>query len=53
MYTKLIKNHKGSAVVEMLLILVILIAIALIFKERLIELVTSIFDTILDSASEV
>ena len=33
MYRKLIKNQKGIAVVETLLILVILIAIVLIFKE--------------------
>ena len=53
MYRKLIKNQKGIAVVETLLILVILIAIVLIFKEHLIELVTNIFDTILESAGEV
>lgn len=53
MYRKLIKSQKGIAVVETLLILVILIAIVLIFKEHLIELVTNIFDTILESAGEV
>lgn len=53
MYKKLIKDQKGIAVVETLLILVILIAIVLIFKEHLIDLVTNIFDTILESAGEV
>lgn len=53
MYKKIIQNKKGAAVVEMLLLLVILIAITLIFKEQLINLVMDIFDTILESAGEV
>ena len=53
MFKKLIKDQKGIAVVETLLILVILIALVLIFKEQLIDLVTNIFDTILESAGEV
>ncbi|MBR3812083.1 MAG: hypothetical protein IKJ16_07145 [Agathobacter sp.] len=53
MFRKLIKDQKGIAVVETLLILVILIALVLIFKEQLIDLVTNIFDTILESAGEV
>ena len=53
MYKKLVKNQRGVAVVEMLLILVILISITLIFKEQLINLVMNIFDTIIESAGEV
>ena len=53
MLNKLTKNNKGIAVVEMLLIMVVLIAIVLIFKEQLIDLVTNIFDTIFESAGEV
>ena len=53
MFNKLIKNQKGVAVVEMLLLLVILVSITLIFKEQLTNLVTNIFDTILESAGEV
>ena len=53
MVSKLMRNKKGVAVVEMLLLLVILIAVVLIFKEQLINLVGDIFDTILDSAGEV
>lgn len=53
MYEKLVKNQRGVAVVEMLLLLVILISITLIFKEQMINLVTNIFDTILESAGEV
>ena len=53
MYTKVLKNKKGIAVVEMLLILVILISITLIFKEQLMGLVTDIFEKIMESAREV
>lgn len=53
MCKKLIKNQRGIAVVEMLLLLVILIALVLIFKEQLTNLVMDIFDTILESAGEV
>ena len=53
MIKKLVKNQRGVAVVEMLLILVILIAITLIFKEQLTDLVMNIFDTIFESAGEV
>ncbi|MCR4798150.1 MAG: hypothetical protein K5853_06835 [Lachnospiraceae bacterium] len=40
-------------VVEVLLILVVLIALVLIFKENITDLVESIFDTIRDSAGQV
>lgn len=53
MIKKIIKNEKGAAVVEMLLLLVILIAITLIFKEQLTNLVLDIFDTVIESAGEV
>lgn len=53
MKRKLLQNCKGAAVVEMLLILVILIAITLIFKEQLTNLVMNIFDTIMESAGEI
>lgn len=53
MLKKLMKNQRGAAVVEMLLLLVVLIAVTLIFKEQLINLVMNIFDTILESAGEV
>lgn len=53
MYKKILKNQRGVAVVEMLLLLVILISVTLIFKEQLIDLVMDIFDTIIESAGEV
>lgn len=53
MIRKLTKNRRGVAVVEMLLLLVILVAITLIFKEQITNLVTNIFDTVLESAGEI
>ncbi|MBP3677707.1 MAG: hypothetical protein J6I97_05105 [Agathobacter sp.] len=53
MCKKLLRDQKGAAVVEMLLLMVVLIAVTLIFKEQLINLVMDIFDTILESAGEV
>ena len=53
MISKLTKNRRGVAVVEMLLLLVILVAITLIFKEQITNLVTNIFDTVLESAGEI
>lgn len=53
MINKWMKNQRGAAVVEMLLLMVILIAITLIFKEQIINLVMDIFDTIFESAGEV
>mgnify|MGYP002623560812 CR=1 FL=1 len=40
-------------VVEVLLILVVLIALVLIFKSQITELVESIFETIFDQAGQV
>lgn len=47
------KNDEGITTVEMILILVVLIAVVLIFKEKITELVKDIFQTISDSAGEV
>jgi len=48
-----LKNKKGVAVVEMLLLIVILIAVTLVFKEQLMNLVEDIFETIFKSAGKV
>lgn len=48
-----LKDQKGVAVVEMLLLIVILIAVTLVFKEQLMNLVEDIFDTIFKSAGKV
>ncbi|MGN0170958.1 MAG: Flp1 family type IVb pilin [Lachnospiraceae bacterium] len=47
------KDQRGISTVEMILILVVLIAIVLIFKEQITSLVNDIFDTITSSAGEV
>lgn len=47
MHKKLMKNQKGAACVEILLIMVIVIAVTLIFKEQLLNLVVHIFELIL------
>ena len=53
MFRKICENQRGAAVVEMLLLMVVLIAVTLIFKEQLILLVQDIFDTIIEAAGEV
>ncbi|MBE5906955.1 MAG: hypothetical protein E7277_09295 [Lachnospiraceae bacterium] len=47
------KNDDGIATVELILILVVLIAVVLIFKEQITQLVGDIFDTITDQAGKV
>ena len=47
------KNNDGITTVELILVLVVLIAVVLIFKEQITDLVNSIFDTITKSAGEV
>ena len=48
-----IKDESGIGTVEMILILVVLIALVLIFKEQLTNLVNDIFDTITAQSSLV
>ncbi|MBQ8189235.1 MAG: hypothetical protein IJZ44_05600 [Lachnospiraceae bacterium] len=50
---RLIKDERGIGTVEMILILVVLIALVLIFKEHLTELVENIFDKITRQSSRV
>ena len=47
------KKEDGITTVELILILVVLIAIVLIFKDNITQLVNDIFDTITSSAGEV
>ncbi len=47
------EDNAGISTVELILILVVLIALVLIFKEQLINLVNDIFDTINSSAESV
>ncbi|MCR5374919.1 MAG: hypothetical protein K6E39_06100 [Lachnospiraceae bacterium] len=50
---KLLINEDGITTVELILVLVVLIAIVLIFKEQLLSLVDNIFDTITKGAGEI
>lgn len=50
---RLWNDQRGISTVELILILVVLIAIVLIFKEQITSLVNDIFDTITSSAGEV
>ncbi|MCR4956806.1 MAG: hypothetical protein K6A30_08995 [Lachnospiraceae bacterium] len=47
------RNNDGITTVEIILILVVLIAIVLIFKEQITSLVEDIFERITSSAGEV
>lgn len=49
----LIKDERGIGTVEMILILVVLIALVLIFKEQLTELVQNIFEKITRQSNKV
>ena len=46
-------DNKGITTVEMILILVVLIALVLIFKEQLTTLVNNIFNTITTQSGKV
>lgn len=53
MYTYLMCDESGIGVIEVVLILVVLIALVLIFKDRITRLLGTIFDQINSSASDV
>ena len=48
-----LRDESGIGTVEMILILVVLIGIVLIFKDKLTDLVNDIFKTISDRAGQV
>lgn len=50
---ELLRNEDGIGTVEMILILVVLIGLVLIFKEKLTSLVGDIFDTISSKSKSV
>jgi hypothetical protein len=50
---ELLRSEDGIGTVEMILILVVLIGLVLIFKEKLTSLVGDIFDTIKSKSSSV
>lgn len=48
-----VQNNSGMSVVELLLILVVIIALVLIFKNQLTELVNTIFEKITSESSGI
>lgn len=56
MWSKLksfIKDEQGVTTVEIILVLVVLIALVLIFKEQMTEIVNNIFKTITSQSNKV
>lgn len=49
----ILKDSSGLSVIEMLLILVVIIALILIFKNQLIDLVNTIFDKITSESAGI
>lgn len=52
-FKQFIRDEKGIGTVEMILILVVLIALVLIFKEQMTDLVNNIFNKISKQSSKV
>lgn len=52
-YFKECKELRGVTVIELVLILVIIIALLLIFKSQLIDLINTIFDKIISESSGI
>ncbi len=52
-WRSLLQDDSGVGTIELVLILVVLIALVLIFKDRIKDLLNSIFDEIESSASKV
>lgn len=50
---KFMRDERGIGTVEMILILVVLIALVLIFKEQMTDLVNSIFEKISKQSGKV
>jgi Flp pilus assembly pilin Flp len=52
-FVKSMKDNRGIGTVELILILVVLIALVLIFKEQMTSIVNSIFETITSQSGKV
>lgn len=52
-FKRFLRDEKGIGTVEMILILVVLIALVLIFKEQMTDLVNNIFDKISKQSKKV
>lgn len=52
-FKKLMSDERGITTVELILILVVLIALVLIFKEQMTDIVNNIFKTITSQSGKV
>lgn len=52
-FKQLIKDEQGITTVEIILILVVLIALVLIFKEQMTDIVNNIFKTITGQSGKI
>ena len=52
-WKNIIKDERGISSVEIILILVVLIALVLIFKEKMTEIVNNIFKTITTQSGKI
>ncbi|MBR3040194.1 MAG: hypothetical protein IKI20_06040 [Lachnospiraceae bacterium] len=50
---KLLIGNKGLSTVEIILILVVLVGLVLIFKDEMVKLVESVFQTITSQVSKI
>ena len=50
---EILRNESGLSVIEMLLILVVIIALVLVFKTQLLQLVETIFEKITSESSGI
>ncbi len=52
-FRQLMKDERGITTVEIILILVVLIALVLIFKEQMTDIVNNIFKTITSQSNKI
>lgn len=52
-FEKLKKNNRGSAVIEIILVLVVLIALVVIFRTQITAIVDKAFDAITGNADKI
>lgn len=53
MWQKLWKQEEGMGVVEIILIIVVLIGLVIIFRDNIQDLITDIFETMVENAGEI
>lgn len=53
MWQKFWKQEEGMGVVEIILIIVVLIGLVIIFRDNIQDLITDIFETMVENAGEI